>query len=258
MAGRSRWFVGSSSTSQFAPEAISSARLARVRSPGERLCAGRADRVVLQAELGQQRAGLLLRQLALRDERVEQRGGAVEAEARLVEHADPHAGADPARARASGSRPRSPSTSVVFPLPFGPTSATRSPHASSRSSGPSTKLPRRSSARSRRTVTSPERSPPPKRSCSSQRRHGLSTVSSRSIAFSVARTFAACFSERSVRCAADRLVGLVVGRGLGLAHAGLRPLALAAGAVGEAVALGDVASRSGSSAWRAAVARSSR
>ena len=41
MAGRSRWFVGSSSTSQFAPDAISSARLARVRSPGESDRAGR-------------------------------------------------------------------------------------------------------------------------------------------------------------------------------------------------------------------------
>ena len=46
-------------------------------------------------------------------------------------------------------------------------------------------------------MTSPERSPPPKRSCSSQRFHGFSTLPSRSIAFSVARTFDACFSERS-------------------------------------------------------------
>ena len=70
-----------------------------MRSPGERLRAGARDRVVLEAELGQQRARLLLRQLALRDEGVEQRGGAVEAEPRLVERADAHAGADPARAR---------------------------------------------------------------------------------------------------------------------------------------------------------------
>ena len=41
IAGRSRWLVGSSGTSQFAPPAISSARLARVHSPAERLRAAR-------------------------------------------------------------------------------------------------------------------------------------------------------------------------------------------------------------------------
>ena len=47
---------------------------------------------------------------------------------------------------ASGTRPSSASTRVVLPLPFGPTSARRSPHASSRSTGPSAKPPRRTTA----------------------------------------------------------------------------------------------------------------
>ena len=131
----------------------------------------------------------------------------------------------------SGSRPSRPSTSVVFPLPFGPTSATRSPHASSRSSGPRTKLPRRSSAPSSRAVTSPERSPPPKRSCSSQRFHGFSTTSSRSSAFSDARTLPACFSERSARRATRLLSG---SEPLAFLHARLGPLPLAVHAVGQA------------------------
>ena len=42
MAGRSRWLVGSSSTRQFVPVAISSASAARVRSPGDSSPAARA------------------------------------------------------------------------------------------------------------------------------------------------------------------------------------------------------------------------
>ena len=42
IAARSRWFVGSSSTSRLAPRAISSARSARVRSPGDRDDTGRS------------------------------------------------------------------------------------------------------------------------------------------------------------------------------------------------------------------------
>ena len=44
MAARSRWLVGSSSTSRLAPRAISSARSARVRSPGDRVPDRRAAR----------------------------------------------------------------------------------------------------------------------------------------------------------------------------------------------------------------------
>ena len=56
-AARSRWLVGSSSTSRFTPRAWSTARVARVRSPGESEPAGR-HLVGAQAELGEQRAGL--------------------------------------------------------------------------------------------------------------------------------------------------------------------------------------------------------
>ena len=233
--GRSRWLVGSSSTSQFAPDAISSARLARVRSPGREAARRRAPTAsLLEPELGQQRARLLLRQPALRDERVEQRAGAVEAGARLVERRrSARPGRPSACPRRAAAGRAAPSTSVVLPLPFGPTSATRSPHASSRSSGPSAKLPRRSTAPSSRTVTSPERSPPPKRSCSSQRRHGLSTVVE-----PLDRLLGRAHLRRlllralGARGATD-LVGLVA-ESLALAHAGLRPLALAARAVGRA------------------------
>ena len=70
-------------------------------------------------------------------------------------------------------------------------------------------LPRRITAPSSRAVTSPERSPPPKRSCSSQRRHGLSTSSRRSSAFSVARTFDGLLLRALRARAADVLVRLV-------------------------------------------------
>ena len=58
MASRSRWLVGSSSTRQLTPSAMSSASRARVRSPGERCGAGPVDVVGTEPELGQQRAGL--------------------------------------------------------------------------------------------------------------------------------------------------------------------------------------------------------
>ena len=146
------------------------------------------DLVRLQPELGQQRARVLQRHAALLDERVDQRVGAVEAGAGLVERADAHARADPARAGAQLQLRRSgPGRASSCRTRSGPTSATRSPHASSTVSGPRAKVPRCMTAPSRRTVTSPERSPPPKRSCSSQRFQGLSTTSSRSSAFSDAR-----------------------------------------------------------------------
>ena len=53
-------------------------------------------------------------------------------------------GPSSASRRRARSWPISASTRVVLPEPFGPTSATRSPHASSTSSGPRTKPPRRS------------------------------------------------------------------------------------------------------------------
>ena len=120
---------------------------------------------------------------------------------------------------ASGSRPRSPSTSVVFPLPLGPTSATRSPQASSRSSGPSTKLPRRSSravqahghvARALAAAEAQLQLPAPPRLLD-----GLEPLDRLLGRADLRRLLLGALGPLG---AAD-LVGLVAGRGLGLAHA---------------------------------------
>ena len=155
----------------------------------------------------------------------------------------------------SGSRPSRPSTSVVFPLPFGPTSATRSPHASSRSSGPRTKLPRRSSARSQ-----------PGGDVAGALAAAEAQLQLPALPRLVddveplerllGRAHLARLLLRALGAPGDEaLVGVGA---LGLLHARLRPLALAVHAVGQAVALGRVGLVSAARAWRAAVARSSR
>ena len=85
IAGRSRWFVGSSSTRQLTPRAESSASDARVRSPGESESAGAGHVVGGEAELREQRPRLVLQQPARRFEAGEERVGALERGARLVE-----------------------------------------------------------------------------------------------------------------------------------------------------------------------------
>ena len=117
-----------------------------MRSPGERLRAGARDLVALEPELGQQRPRLLLRHPALLDEGVDQRVRRRRSRARAWSSVPIRTPGPIQRVPAASARwPIRASTSVVLPEPLGPTSATRSPHASSRSSGPRTKVPRRSS-----------------------------------------------------------------------------------------------------------------
>jgi len=82
--------------------------------------------VTAEAELGQERAGLVLQQPARSLETGEERVGTLERGARLIELADDHAGPRCASPRVSGRRPNTASSSVVLPLPFAPSSATRS------------------------------------------------------------------------------------------------------------------------------------
>ena len=161
------------------PTAISSARLARVRSPGESARRSGATASLAEPELGQQRARLLQRSAPLRaDEGVEQRAVGRRTR-RGAWSSSPTRTPGPTQRvpAASGTRPSSASTSVVLPLPFGPTSAIalapgdlEVERAEREAAAPHDRA-----ARAARR-SSPERSPPPKRSCSSQRRHGLSTV----------------------------------------------------------------------------------
>ena len=181
-----------------------------MRSPGERVLAGRATASLSSPNLASSERASCWEQPALRDERVEQRAGPVEADARLVERADAHAGADPARARGerraarSARRPASSSRSrsgrrarPARPTPArGRAGRARSCPAAAR---------RRRAARSRRPSARRRRSAAAAPSAATACRPS----SSRSIAFSVARTFAACFSERSARLDAADLVGVV-------------------------------------------------
>ena len=186
IAGRSRWFVGSSSTSTLAPLAISKASEARVRSPGDSVAAGAGDVVGDEPELGEQRAdvGGVHPRLVL--ERPQHGGRAGQAVAGLLDLADDDARADACACRpSSATRPSTASSSVVLPEPLAPTSAMRSPVATTRSIGPSVNEPRSTTAPSSRATMSPVRpgEPTVRRSCHGSR--GLSTRSSRSIAFSV-------------------------------------------------------------------------
>ena len=137
---------------------------------------------------------------------------------------------------ASGSRPSSASTSVVLPLPLGPTSATRSPHASSRSIGPSSKRPashdgaveaRGDVAGALAAAEAQLQLPAPPRL--------VDLVEALDRLLGGADLGGLLLRALRAR-AADVLVRLVAG--LGVAHAGLGPLALAARPVGQPVALG--------------------
>ncbi len=96
---------------------------------------------------------------------------------------------------ANGKRPSSARSNVVFPLPLGPTIATRSPQPISRSTGPSVKLPRVTTAPCMRMTTSPLRGAFATWKRRSQPSHGFSTDSRRASARSVIFAFAACFSD---------------------------------------------------------------
>ena len=102
---------------------------------------------------------------------------------------------------ASGSRPNRAPSSVDFPEPLRPTTATRSPQPTSSVTGPSVKSGwspapgRTTTASASRATTSPLR--PASAICSrrSQPSNGLSTLLSRASARSVALAFAATCSE---------------------------------------------------------------
>ena len=81
----------------------------------------------------------------------------------------------------SGVTPSIASSSVVLPLPFGPVTARRSPHPRSRSSGPRVKSPRVTTAFCSRTTISPLRSRTPSPRRSSHGSYGFSTCPSRSM-----------------------------------------------------------------------------
>ena len=99
MAGRSRWLVGSSRTSTLTPRACSSASAARVRSPGERVAAGRSTWSAVRPNFASRvRTSAVGQSGTSRGEGVEQLLGAEEPAARLVDLADLHR-------RAQGRRP---------------------------------------------------------------------------------------------------------------------------------------------------------
>ncbi len=83
-----------------------------------------------------------------------------------------------------------------MPVPLGPTMASRSAQATSIDSGPRRKDPRSITASTSRATTSPLRVDGASARCRSHPSQGFSATSSRSRAFSVMRTLAACFSVR--------------------------------------------------------------
>ena len=100
---------------------------------------------------------------------------------------------------ASGRRPSRVSTTVVFPDPFSPTSATRSAQPMSRVKGPRVSSPRRTTASSSRATTAPERAASLMANRRSHPSQGFSTTSSASRARSDRRARAASFSVRLMR-----------------------------------------------------------
>ena len=200
-----------------------------------------ADGVAAEAELGQQRARLLHGHPAARrrsrraaSRRPRTRGGPGRAR-RSARPGRPSASRPRARGGRAGPRPAS-----SCPMPLGPTSATRSPQASSRSSGPSVKLPRRITAPSSRAVTRPGALPAAEAQLqlpAPPRLVGDLQALERALGrLDLRRLLLRPLGLR----AAHVLVGLVLDARLRLAHARLRPLALAPRAVGEPVALGRV------------------
>ncbi len=157
-------------------------------------------RVGPEAELGELAAGLVGGQPGRPCEGVG-KGGAVPQDAPILgqfarRRRPGPCGACPTR---RGSRPSIASTSVVLPEPLAPTRATRSAQAMSSVNGPRVKSPRATTASSRRTTTSPERSASLMENRRSQPSQGFSTGSRESSARWVRRARPARFSVRSIR-----------------------------------------------------------
>ena len=236
MAGRSRWFVGSSRTRKFTPSAAKAASSARVRSPGESDDEGRTTASAPSPNFANcERAWSRARPVA-----VANASARVERSPRMRRSwaSSPITTLGPMRRlpAASGSRPSTASTREVFPDPLGPTSATRSPHAMSTVNGPSVNAPRSTTASSSRTTTSPDRAASLMVKRRSQPSHGFSTTGSASRARSVLRGATGQGLGSLDPEVALRLV--VVAWPLLLArHPRRRPLALASGPLSQLVAL---------------------
>ena len=180
---------------------MSMASRARVRSPGDRSRAGPADVVGAEAELGQQRARLAHRPCPVRSWNVAStaaspaNSAAAPGRAAPTSHARPEPAARrrPAAARRAGRR-----SSVVLPLPLGPTMASRSCHADlevdrarAGTCPRSTTAPGRGGRRRRRCgppAPAPARAASPPTACRPPR----AGRAGRSVIF----TFDACFSLR--------------------------------------------------------------
>jgi hypothetical protein len=185
IAARSRWFVGSSSTMTFAPRAISRARSARVRSPGDSEPTGRstssapspnfASRVRVSATSPRVRA---------------RNASSSESSATKVRRTwsiSPMTTDAPVHCvpLLSPARPSRAASNVVLPAPLLPAIATRSPRAMCRSTGPRMKVPRRTTAWCRPATSSPLRDDTASASRRSHGSRGSSTTSSRTSARNV-------------------------------------------------------------------------
>ena len=106
-------------------------------------------------------------------------------------------------------RPSSAPSSVDLPDPFAPVITTRSAQSTRASIGPSVNDPRRTTAPDSDATTVPERGAAAIVIRSSHSLRGSSTTSSRSMARSVCRAFAACFSLVCWRKALTCLSGSV-------------------------------------------------
>ena len=193
IAGRSRWLVGSSSTSRLTPLAIS--------TPATPASARRATTSAGHAGRGRRPARTWRATSGHRPGRGRSRPGTHAASSDFGRRPTQRRGADrgPERShrarrqdhaarcrRRAVDRPSTASSSVVLPEPLAPTIATRSPEPISRSIGPRRKSARaRSTAPSRRATTSPLRPAEAMSRRSSHGTRGLSTTSSRPIARSV-------------------------------------------------------------------------
>ena len=237
-ARAARWRAGrGGSSARRAPGssrrcAANRASTARVRSPGDSVPDGPLDVVGPEAELGQQRPGVGDGQ-ARSPAQERRRAGDARRSSRspgLVELADHDAGPEPALAR----RQREPAEQRAEQRGLarsrsGPTIATRSAQPISRSTGPSRKSPRSTTAPSSRATTSPLRGAVARSSRSSQPSHGLSTASSRSSGL-LGRAWPSPPASRRWRCM-WRLMYLSLSRGRLTARADAlpRPLPLRAG-----------------------------
>ena len=146
MAGRSRWLVGSSSTRQLTPWAISRARTARVRSP-RRACPPVVRHRRRRGRTWPAGCGPPPAVSPVADSTASSSVRAPSSRRRACS-TSPTTTPGPSRCRpaASSTRPRSADSSVVLPLPLRPTIPTRSAQPTSRSTGPRAKSPRSTTA----------------------------------------------------------------------------------------------------------------